>query len=394
MQLGQVGGLALCLVLCACSGDDAKQAAANSLSLVTLNNAIGVGLAPYAPERLDAIIADLPGLGADVLCLQELWQPVDMDRLTLALAAEYPYTQRAVQVTGGAAGAACSKAEADSLLTCLNDQCAGVENAGLPLCAIASCADAFSAVSMSCQQCVIANQAADDVQHLVQICSAADGEAASYQDQNGLLLLSKLPLVEPDFLRLESALGDRGVLSARIDTGLAGPVRLYCTHLAATLSEVPYTGPYGSWQGERVEQIERWLGWVDETRGSGERAVLMGDLNCGPETALAHSASPDAYARFIEAGFEDPYADDDGRCTFCGSNPLNAAVGDPDEGALIDHILFSGTPSSLTSLSASLARTVGRVLDQPIEVEAGGSTIETAHSDHYGVQVTLSRERP
>lgn len=392
MQLGLAGGFALCFALCACSEDDPAKAGANSLSLVTLNNAIGVGLAPYAPERLEAIIGDLPALGADVVCLQELWQPDDMDRLTLALAGDYPHSHRAVQASGGAAGAACSNAEADSLLTCLNDHCAGVEKAGLPLCAIASCADAFSAVSMSCQQCVIANQGADDVEHLLQICSASDGEAASYQDQNGLLLLSKLPLVEPDFLRLESALGDRGVLSARIDTGVAGSVRVYCTHLAATLGEVPYTGPYGSWQGERVEQIERWLAWVDETRGSTDRAVLMGDLNCGPETALAHGASPDAYARFVEAGFEDPYADGDGRCTFCGDNPLNAAVGDLDEGALIDHILLSSASSSPST--QPLAQTAARIFDQPIEIEVGGTTLETAHSDHYGVQVTLSRGQP
>jgi endonuclease/exonuclease/phosphatase family metal-dependent hydrolase len=150
---------------------------------------------------------------------------------------------------------------------------------------------------------------------------------------------------------------------------------------------VPYTGPYGSWQGERIEQIERWLDWVGETRGPREVAVLMGDLNCGPETALAHGASPDAYARFLAAGFADPYADDDGRCTFCGSNPLNAAAGDPDEGAQIDHILFSGLPTATV-------RSVARVFDQPIEIESLGSTIETAHSDHYGVQVTVSRAQP
>jgi endonuclease/exonuclease/phosphatase family metal-dependent hydrolase len=391
MQSGLLRGFPLALVLCACSGDDSPEAgAAHSLSLATLNTAIGVGLAPYAPQRLEAIIGDLPVLGADVLCLQELWQPDDMERLTLALAGDYPYSHRAVQATGGTASVACTNAEASSLLSCLNEHCAAVETAGLPLCAIASCADAFSVVAMSCQQCVIANQGADDVEHLLQICSAGDGEAASYQDQNGLLLLSKLPLAEPDFLRLESSLGDRGVLSARIDTGLAGSARVYCTHLAATLGEVSYAGPYGSWQGERVEQIGRWLDWVGETRGSEEVAVLMGDLNCGPETELAHSASPDAYARFVDAGFEDPYADDDGRCTFCGSNPLNAAAGDPDEGALIDHILFSG----LSSRSSSLPRTVARVLDQPIEIEAGGGSVLTAHSDHYGVQVTLSRARP
>jgi hypothetical protein len=46
-------------------------------------------------------------------------------------------------------------------------------------------------------------------------------------------------------------------------------------------------------------------------------------------------------------------------------------------------------------LGLPLPRTVGRVFDQPIEIDdGGGGTIETAHSDHYGVQVTLSREQP
>lgn len=353
-----------------------------TVTLASFNAAIGVGLAAYAPQRLDAIERDLPGLGADLLCLQELWQPEDIERITASLASEYPYNHRSVQATGGGAGASCSSAEATSLLDCLTEHCADVEKAGLPLCAIANCAQVFTQVATPCQQCVVANQGADDVNNLVQICSAGDGAAASYADQTGLLLLSKRPLAELDFLRLESALGDRGVLRARVDRGVAGALDVYCTHLAASLNEVPYTGLYGSWQGERLQQISRFLAWVDETRAPDGTAVLLGDMNCGPETALAHSASPDAYARFVAAGFEDPYVEADGRCTFCANNPLNGSAQDRDEGALLDHVLFSG-------LSADSPRTASRILDQLIEIEAGGAALQTAYSDHYGVQVSV-----
>jgi len=372
---------ALCVLSVGCGEDRDRVPAA--LSLASFNTAIGVGLAPYAPQRLDAIERDLPGLAADVICLQELWQPEDLERITGALAGQYPYSHRSVQVAGGGAAAACTPAEATSLLDCLSEHCAAVEKAGLPLCAIANCAAVFTMVSTSCQQCVVANQGADDVNNLVQVCSAGDGAAASYEDQTGLLLLSKRPLGELDFLRLESTLGDRGVLRARVDRGAAGSLDVYCTHLAASLNQVPYTGPYGSWQGERLQQIDRFLSWVDETRAPSGAAVLLGDMNCGPETPLAMSASPDAYARFVTAGFADPYVESDGRCTFCGDNPLNSSVADPDEGALIDHITFSGLASE--ALPAAT-----RILDQLIEIDEDGTSIETAHSDHYGVQVSLS----
>jgi endonuclease/exonuclease/phosphatase family metal-dependent hydrolase len=393
MSFRAAGILVLFSTWLACSDRDPRRLGAEEsaplaeLSLASFNAAIGVGLAPYAPQRLDAIVRDLPGVGADVLCLQELWQPEDLERVTQALAAEYPYSHRSVRAAGGASGPACSEAEATSLLGCLTDHCANVERAGLPLCAIANCAPTFTQVATSCQQCVVANQAAEDVNHLVQICSASDGEAAAYEDQTGLLLLSRWPLVASDFLKLESSLGDRGVLKARVERGADGSLDVYCTHLAASLAEVPYTGPYGSWQGERVEQIERLLGWVEETRSRAGGAALLGDMNCGPATSQAMSASPDAYARFVAAGFEDPYAELDGRCTFCTNNPLNGSVSDPDEGALIDHILLSG-------LSGAALRAAGRVLDELIEIDVAGSPVQTAHSDHYGIRVTLASDRP
>lgn len=379
-------GLAL-LSLVHCGGRDETEVTdpVRELTLATFNAAIGVGLAPYAEQRLEAIQGSLPNLGADVICLQELWRPQDLESVAQALAGDFPYSHRSVTSSGGAGGPACTDAEAALLTACLDDNCADVDDAGLPLCAIANCAGAFTQVEASCQQCIAANQMAGDVATLVAVCSADDGEAAAYEDQTGLLLLSKLPLEQTSFLRLESSLGDRGVLSARIEADFVDSVDVYCTHLAASLGEVPYTGPYGSWQGERVQQIGDFLDWVEATRapGAGAGAVLLGDMNCGPETALARSASPDAFARFIDAGFEDPYSGADGRCTFCANNPLNGAATDAEQGAVIDHVLLSG-------FEAFSARSAGRVLDERIEVQVAGEAIETAHSDHYGVRLSVS----
>lgn len=383
----------LALFLPGCGGDDTTDVREPvlELSIATFNAAIGVGLAPYPDERLSAIERDLPDLGADVLCLQELWRPVDIERLTQALEGQYAYNHRSFQALGasggGNLGPACTESEASSLLACLNANCSEVDEAGLPLCAIANCAGTFTEVSTPCQQCIAANQSAEDVENLVQICAADDGGAAAYDDQTGLLLLSKHPLEALEYLELESSLGDRGVLGARIATEFAGPVDVYCTHLAASLGDVPYTGPYGSWQGERVRQIEQLLEWVGETRAPDGAAVLLGDMNCGPETELARSASPDAFDLFARAGFTAPYAADDGRCTFCSNNPLNGLVTDPEEGALIDHVLLSG-------FASSPSRAALRIFDDEIAIDLGDQTIETSRSDHYGVQVTVSGAEP
>lgn len=375
------------ILLFHCGGEDATEVAepVTELSLVTFNAALGLGLSPYLDQRLDVIERDLPDVGADVVCLQELWQPEIVERLTTSLQAEFPYSHQSVQAVGGGAQGAtgCTESEAMLLSNCLSDNCAGVEGNGLALCAIDRCAAAFTEVSTGCQQCIAANQAATDVGNLTTLCAAGDGAAAVYTDQTGLLLLSRHPLTDPDYLAFESSLGDRGVLSARIQTAFAGPVDVFCTHLAASLGEVPYDGPYGSFEGERLVQIEQLLEQVASQRAPDGCVALLGDMNCGPETALATGASPDAFERFTAAGFESPYADADERCTFCSNNPLNGFSEDEDQGAVIDHVLLSGFPEVAPRVAA-------RVFDEVITITAEGAPVDTARSDHYGVRVEVS----
>ena len=384
MRCRRVLGCLLAVFMLHCGGDETDVSEPiTQLSLVTFNAALGVGLAPYPEQRLEAIERDLPALGADIVCLQEIWLPEDIERLTTSLSTQFPHSLRSVRAAGGPGGS-CTDSEATLLSTCLSENCGDVEPEGLPLCAIASCAEPFTQVSMGCQQCIAANQSAMDVENLASLCSAGDGVAA-YQDQTGLLILSRHPLTDLGYQQFESSLGDRGLLSAGLRTAFMGDVAIHCTHLAATLGEVPYTGPYGSWQGERLRQIEQMLTRVNDIRPASGAAILLGDMNCGPGTALAEAASPDAFAQLIGAGFSDPYVDTDGRCTFCGNNPLNGLVTDPDEGALIDHVLVGADAMPVASAT--------RVFDDVISIEADGP-VDTARSDHYGVQVLLSATSP
>lgn len=366
-----------------CGGDDntAVVGGSTSLSLVTFNAAQLAELAQYPEQRLAATERDLPRLGADVVCLQELWDVRALDGVADALVGTFPYSHRSVQATGGVGGADCTESEATSLAECLSDNCGDEEGSALALCAVQNCADEFMSVSPACQQCIASNQSSGSLDELTSVCAA--GEGATYSDQTGLLLLSRLPLEDTDYLALPSALGDRGVLSARVQTQFAGTVDLFCTHLAATL-DLEYTGAFDSWEGERAEQIELLLQYSAE-RSSGARAVL-GDLNCGPVTDDARGAGAEAFARFTDDDFAAPYVEGDGRCTWCSDNPLTGFSDDgADVGAILDHVLVSEFPPVTSEPE--------RIFDDRIRVDVDGDTVETVRSDHYGVQVTLSVEQ-
>jgi endonuclease/exonuclease/phosphatase family metal-dependent hydrolase len=384
-------GLSVCAAFTTgCGGDDVAATpvgtATAALSLVTFNAAQLAELAQYPAQRLAATERDLPGLGADVVCLQELWDVGTLEGVADALGQTFPYSHRSVQavngggVESGGASASCTQAEATLLSECLIDNCSDVQGSALALCAVQNCAADFTSVSPDCQQCIASNQSSGSLDQLTSICAA--GEGVTYTDQTGLLLLSRLPLEAEGYLAFDSALGDRGVLSARVQTEFAGSVDVFCTHLAATLSDIEYTGSFGSWEGERLAQIEQFLAYVDQ-RASGA-AVLLGDMNCGPLTAEARGAGPEAFARFEAAGFEAPYADGDGRCTWCADNPLTGFAGGDDVGAILDHVLVSGFPPVTSEPE--------RIFDERISIRVDGAPIETTRSDHYGVQVTLTAE--
>lgn len=376
------------LLLLATACDDGDETALSPgtarLSFVSFNAAQLAGLAPHPEQRLEATERDLPSLDADVICVQELWQPGDLTGVARAVESALPYAHWSFEADGDAVGGdapACTTEEAERLSGCLLDNCGGIEGSALALCAVQSCADEFNTVSAACQQCIASNQSTD-LESITVVCASGEG-AASYTDQTGLLLLSRLPLSEVGYRAYDSSLGDRGALWARVETELAGTVDVYCTHLAATLSDAPYVGPYGSWEGERAAQLEQYLDYVSETRAPGGAVALLGDMNCGPETERARAAAPDTFARFGAEGFSAPYAELDGRCTWCSDNPLTGSGdGEAELGAILDHVLLSGF-DAVGDVGAT------RVLDEQVRVLVDGEEVMTTRSDHYGVQVTI-----
>jgi endonuclease/exonuclease/phosphatase family metal-dependent hydrolase len=180
---------------------------------------------------------------------------------------------------------------------------------------------------------------------------------------------------------MQSSFGDRGVLFARTETALLPAVDLFCTHLAATLAEVTYAGPFGSWPGERMVQINSLADFVQLKQQDDHVGVVMGDMNCGPEADNVVGDDAAGFQALLDTGLEAPYLDaGELGCTFCSNNTITGG-NTPD--VMIDHVLFSELPKSL-------GRKTERVLDKPITIKVEGQSVETYHSDHYGVMVTVS----
>ncbi len=349
----------------------------SDVTFVTYNAGLAVGFVPGANERSAPVSQAVAGLDADVVCLQEMWLPEHVTELTGAAADAFPESHFLAPSQEVGTDPACAEGELDSLATCLDTSCADVCTDELVDCALSSCTFDFLGLEPTCMRCVQAN-IGDDADVIVSTCETETTEFA-YDGSFGTGLVSKHPIVSTEDLVLSSTTNRRVVSHAVVDAP-GGEVDVYCTHLSAVFSVIPYPRDEGSWSQEQVEQIEAALGWIDQTAMTND-VVLMGDMNNGPATADAQAEESDNYALLADGRFRNPYANQDGRCTFCPDNAISSVDSDTT-GRLIDHVFIDGFGGVLA---------VDRVLDQAIDIETCGQTVPGALSDHYGVSVTVER---
>jgi endonuclease/exonuclease/phosphatase family metal-dependent hydrolase len=237
------------------------------------------------------------------------------------------------------------------------------------------CGDLFDAASVGCQSCVAAN-IGNPIEVIMEMCVGGSGSAA-YDGHNGLLMLMKNEPSETHHLQFSSALTTRSALHAKVKVGGLGEADLFCTHLAADLSNIlAYPGTeYGSYIEEQNAQIQGLMQFAEE-KSSTEHTILLGDMNTGPDDI------PENYQLFTDAGYANAYVEANGesRCTFCNENTLIS--GDGEGGVTIDHVLTQTTAT---------ATATARVIDTTASIETSDGPTDHNLSDHYGVQVTLER---
>ncbi len=362
----------LCAALSACPTADPGPEPA-PLTLVTYNAGLAIGFVPGAVERTPATAAAIGALDADVICLQEVWEP-EMVQAVQAAATSHPHRFWPAPNPETLQDPACLGTDIDPLMDCMAAQCDGLCADELPACLLESCAFQFLGLEKDCMRCAQANVGAtpDEIEG---ICRAEATQYA-YDGAFGTGILSRWPITSTSELLLESTTTRRSLLHAVIQAP-TGAVDVFCTHLTAVFSIIPYPRSEGSWAEEQAGQIAAIRAYMTAEASTG-RIALMGDLNAGPLVAANDPEQPENYEA-AAAGLDVPYVTQDRRCTFCPDNGISSVDSD-DFGVLIDHVMLDGFAGATSST---------RVLDDEITVETCGTFIPGAHSDHYGVSVTI-----
>ncbi|MBL6976354.1 MAG: endonuclease/exonuclease/phosphatase family protein [Deltaproteobacteria bacterium] len=364
---------------------------ARTLTVTTYNAGLAMGYVDYGPEREPLIGPAVALLDADVICLQEVWNQTSIDRVIEGAKTVFPHNYYEITDAGEIGGEpACTEDGTKELKACVLDKCAGIEPSTLGSCALDFCAVEFGSVQpKDCVNCIASNiglaEAAatvdDAIDAIIGACLEGAGGGFAYEGRNGLLILSRHPLAGKEFLRFESSLNVRVLLHAVAQVPNFGDVDVFCTHLTAFMTGIPYLGNFESWEKEQAQQIDALLPWITEKEDVLTPTTLLGDMNCGPQKGDDILPSfPANFDKFIEGGLTGPYGDDaDAPCTWCANeNPLTGGID-----RIIDHVFFKNVPKSSAFESV-------RVMDEPVTLTVGGDDIDSRYSDHYGAQVTLT----
>lgn len=390
-------GLSMALLVAACGTDSDDGDSTDSgdtseaFNIATYNAGLAQGFVDQAEERAPLVFDAVADLSVDVVAVQEVWTPEDVEGLEAAMADTFPNSffldpqpdDPDAEVAADQ-GPPCPLDESKPLEDCARVKCDGVADDQLSDCVLESCGTEFSATCEECQSCLAAN-IGGSLDEILDACTKEGGGSAfAYGGAFGIGLLSAEPFVEEDSLVLESSLTRRAVLHVQIDDPVLGTVNIFNTHLTANLDlsdpPVPYPGD-GSWSAEQSDQIETVHDWIDERTSDDEVTIFVGDMNNSPEGEQYSAEAPDNYELLVEGDWVDAYVDDpDAECTYCNANLL---VGiDGGTGPMLDHVLVENFDGDID---------VKRILTDPVELETDdGTMITTNLSDHYGLEATLT----
>ena len=381
------------LLATGCGGDaDDQSEPEPEVTLATYNVGLARGFVPYATARTEPVARAVADIEADAVCVQEAflvqdeegnWTEEQIEAITEAASESFPHTYKEITEPEEDPNGepACTQAESTPLRTCVEANCADVPDDQLSGCALDNCQTEFGNTSSTCQQCIAANLG-KSIDNIIAACRGGSASLTS-NGHNGLLLLSKHPLKTTEFTRFDSTVATRIALHATIDHESMGTMDLYCTHLTANLTDLEYPGEmFDSYEEEQAAQIDDLLAYIDET-ASGERAVLMGDMNTGPAKGELAAEFPDNYQKFVDAGLVNPYIDQmEPACTFCGSNTLNEGSGKK----AIDHVFFDFGADLNSQIRVDFTERFG---DETRSIETSEGTKDLHLSDHYGVRTSI-----
>jgi endonuclease/exonuclease/phosphatase family metal-dependent hydrolase len=358
------------------------------LRVETWNVGLAHGFVDNAAARLPVIVEALQESDADVICLQEAWEPADRRVLRASVESAYPY-KYSTKVRQHLASKApvCKTADLfgeGRFVSCLTDSCGNTSGDAKTDCIIDKCGPALEALKSEkpeCANALMAQVGKSSVAALWNVIRPLRKTGLfAYGGSDGLMLVSRRPLHNTDVIDFTdiSTLNRRRAIVADVPIGDT-TVAVACTHLTADLSSIaPYPGTFDGWGPENRAQVDRML---KRMKGDGP-AVLMGDFNCGlDDTSLGLVGElADSCEALEAAGYEDPSRTVWPGCTWCADNTINASGDGEHTNALIDHVYIRG----LVPVAG------GVTYDQVVPIKVDGTAVQSSLSDHYGYQMTVA----
>jgi hypothetical protein len=348
---------------------------------------------PLYRSRIAPVIDAIMKAESDIICVNEMRSPKNLDALLEATEEEYPYRVFSHQVEVSDADlsdqqgvvpepyteAACTgvlETQLNDLMDCVDQHCAKDDGGGHVFiddgnegadCVSDKCMDKAAALvlggedAQGCWMCALTQMAGEETTEGVrEACSGDPLARHTYGGSLGLAVLSRLPLGEAKGWRLPSTGWMRGLLQVPVDLPNGVPLDVYCGDLTLPVTGIvfPYVGHYGGagegdarWVAEQLLQAERVAKLIEEKSGaSGARAVLASTTYAGPDyfegsTRVLAAQNLEAHETLL--GTLTPLVPVDyvPSCTQCLGNPVLASV-DPADQPVADawttHLLGRG----------------------------------------------------
>ncbi|KAK7499313.1 hypothetical protein BaRGS_00009573 [Batillaria attramentaria] len=333
-------------------------------TLLTYNTALTPTI-PGFEDRRDRIPAAVAteAANADFLCFQELWYEEDVRGVLEAVEDDFPYHYSYLHydvsdMTGHrrrrhSDDPPCGKWKMLLLSACLAYNCLGAEDARA--CMTTECESRLFDMSRDCLSCISVSYTG--FTEVMDQCVFSFFGSNNRFNSPGLVVASRKPMTAEyvSFNPSTKVLLERGYIKAKVENGAP----FLCSHLTSVSLNTYYEAklPYSSYTEQQQAEIQDL-----ENKFSGTPHVLMGDLNTGPgrsgegdENLIAEA--PDNYNMLVsDMGYDNPYLDGDGRCTFCESNLVVQTRGLTGN-KVIDHILVkdlgNDSSSAQTTVQAS-----------------------------------------
>ncbi|KAK7482741.1 hypothetical protein BaRGS_00026039 [Batillaria attramentaria] len=341
-------------------------------TLITYNTGLNPTVHGYKERRktIPAVVStEATKSEADFLCLQEVWYEEDVNSVLEAIESDFPYHFSAIHHDLGElrddrrkrawSTVPCNAWKFTKLMGCLTWNCTWADDQ--QSCMFLHCGHRLFDLSQECLSCIIVSSSS--FTDMMTMCATSGFSSYNRFNGPGLLVASKRPMAV-SYTRFDpgyKVVLERGYIKAKVDN-----MTYVCTHLTGDLRTSYFEASKHSRQRKFKPSTPRYRA---------HRTCCLvtsipdqqGDENGSGDVALTGELE-DNY-RLLEArGYLNPYFNNNGKCTYCDSNPIlqGSAYGD----LLIDHVLTYNLPSDVS--------TAERLFDE---------TEEEQLSDHYGTKL-------